>query len=104
MGRGSSVWERLGGPTVARGRTQWPKTQSELERLGVRFDYDGEVMENNQKYHKWQIQPNAGKIPSSWKEWRDRHGGTHAVIGIILVKDGATSDEVHEVLTTIEDF
>lgn len=102
-GRGSKVWEKLRKPTVARGKTQWPKTQSDLENQGVRFDYDGIIEENGQIYHKYQVQPNAGKIPSSWKEWRDKNGGTHAVIGTVKIKQDATKDEVDSVLRSFEE-
>lgn len=104
VGGGSNVWKKLGKPTVSRGKTQWPKTASDLERQGVRFDYDGEITEDGQKYHKWQVQPNAGKIPSSWREWRDKNGGTHAVIGTVKVKDNATKDEVEEALNNLDNF
>jgi hypothetical protein len=104
IGGGSDAWKKLGKPTVGRGKTQWPKKTSEQESQGVRFDYDGETTEGGQKYHKWQVQPNAGKIPSSWKEWRDRNGGTHAVIGTVKVKDNASKQEVKEALDTLEDF
>lgn len=101
---GTNIWSKLGRPTVGRGGTQWPKSSSEQERHGVRFDYDGEITENGQKYHKWQVQPNAGKIPSSWKEWRDKNGGTHAVIGSIKVKENSTKDEVKEALYGLDNF
>ena len=104
VGAGSNIWQRLAKPTAGRGKTQWPKKQSEQEKHGVRFDYDGEVIEGGQKYHRWQVQPNAGKIPSSWKEWREKNGGTHAVIGTVKVKDDATKEEVQEALNTIQDF
>lgn len=104
VGRGSGVWEKLAKPTVDRGKTGWPKTAAELERQGVRFDYDGEVVEGNQTYHKWQVQPNSGKIPSTWEEWRNKNGGTHAVIGTIKVKDKATKDEVKQALEDLDNF
>ncbi|KAI2968461.1 hypothetical protein CBS147323_4246 [Aspergillus niger] len=102
-GRGSKIWEKLANPTVDRGRTQWPKSDSDLENHGVRFDYDGIIEENGVKYHKYQVQPNAGKIPSSWKDWRDKHGGTHAVIGTVKIKEDATKEDVDESLQSLED-
>lgn len=102
-GRGSKVWEKLTDPTVKRGGTQWPKTPAELEKQGIRFDYDGTVEENGEVYIKYQVQPNAGKIPSSWREWRDKNGGTHAVIGPVKIKKGATKDEVNQSLKSLED-
>lgn len=85
------------------GKTQWPKSQSDLENQGVRFDYDGTIDDNGQVYHKYQVQPNAGKIPSSWREWRDKNGGTHAVIGSVKIKEGATKDEVESSLKSLEE-
>ncbi|RAH47867.1 uncharacterized protein BO95DRAFT_461617 [Aspergillus brunneoviolaceus CBS 621.78] len=100
-GPGSKVWEKLPRPTVGRGKTQWPKSASNLENHGVRFDYDGTIEENGSVYHKYQVQPNAGKIPSSWKGWRDRNRGTHAVIGTVKVKQDATRDDVDEALRSL---
>lgn len=101
-GRGSDIWKKLTNPTVGRGRTQWPKSSSDLENHGVRFDYDGEVEENGEIYHRYQVQPNAGKIPSTWKVWRDKNGGTHSVIGVVKVKKSATKAEVEGALNNFE--
>lgn len=52
------------------------KTQADLLKCGVRWDYDGVVKKDDgEEYHKYQLQPNAGKIPSSIKQWRDKNGG-----------------------------
>ncbi|PKX96285.1 uncharacterized protein P174DRAFT_457094 [Aspergillus novofumigatus IBT 16806] len=99
----ANVWEKLAKPTVGRGKTQWPKAPSDLENHGVCFDYDGTLEEDGQVYHKYQVQPNVGKIPSSWKEWRDKHGGTHAVIGIIKIKQDVTKDDVDLALKSLEE-
>lgn len=56
--------------------------------------YDGVVTEGGVEYHKYQCQPNAGKVPSSVREWREKNGGTHAVITPVLVKKGGTKDDV----------
>ena len=82
--------------SVNRGKTAFPKASKDLENLGIRFDYDGEVSENGLTYNKFQVQPNAGKIPSSVKQWRDSNGGTHAVMGSMRVKKGGTADDVKE--------
>ncbi|KAM5467496.1 hypothetical protein MauCBS54593_005467 [Microsporum audouinii] len=80
-------------PTVARGKTVWPKTPADLLRFGVRWDYDGVITKSDGKeYHKYQLQPNAGKIPSSIKEWRDKNGGTHAVMAIMYIPKDVTVD------------
>ncbi|RAL03196.1 uncharacterized protein BO80DRAFT_423157 [Aspergillus ibericus CBS 121593] len=70
-------------PTVSRGKTVWPKSSADLLRYGVRWDYDGIVMHDGKEYHRYQLQPNAGKIPSTIKDWRDKNGGTHAVIAVM---------------------
>jgi hypothetical protein len=90
----SGAWKKLANPTVGRGKTAWPKSSVELENVGVRFDYDEEVTQNGTVFHKFQCQPNAGKISASLKDWREKHGGTHAVITTVFNKKGATKSEV----------
>ena len=46
-------------PTVGRGITLWPKVSKDLEKFGIRFDYDGEVEKDGEPSHKFQCQPNA---------------------------------------------
>lgn len=46
------------------------------------------------KYHKYQCKPNAGRIPSSVREWREANGGTHAVMASILIKKDGTKEDV----------
>lgn len=76
-------------PTVNRGKTVWPKTQADLLKYGIRWDYDGVVKKDDGKeYHKYQLQPNAGKIPSLIKQWRDKNGGTHAVMTTLYIPSG----------------
>lgn len=67
----SGAWKKLSQPTISRGKTAWPKGTADLERYGVRFDYDGEVTQNGQIFDKYQLQPNAGKVPASIEEWWD---------------------------------
>jgi hypothetical protein len=56
-------------PTVSRGKTVWPKNAADLLRYGVRWDYDGLIERaDGQKYHKYQLQPNAGDIPTTIKQ------------------------------------
>jgi hypothetical protein len=90
----SGGWKKLAIPTISRGKTAWPKTKPDLERYGVRFDYDGTVDQGGQTFHKYQLQPNAGKIPASIEDWRKKNGGTHGVMASILIKEGATKEEV----------
>ncbi|KAJ5981940.1 hypothetical protein N7451_012040 [Penicillium sp. IBT 35674x] len=88
-----NAWQKFTNPSAGRGKTAFPKAQAEKERIGVRFDYDGEVTKADTVYHKFQMQPNAGKVPSSIKRWRDSNGGTHAVMAVALVKkDGSKED------------
>jgi len=88
------AWKKLANPTVGRGKTAFPRSQKEQETLGVRLDYDGEVTQDGIQYHKYQIQPNAGKVPTSIEQWRKKNGGTHAVMGSIFVKKDGTKEEV----------
>ena len=87
-------WKKFTHPSAGRGKTVFPKEQSEQERIGVRWDYDGEVSKGNELYHKFQMQPNAGKVPSSIKRWRDSNGGTHAVMADVYVKKDGKEEDV----------
>jgi hypothetical protein len=80
--------------SVNRGKTVYPKAPKDLENLGIRWDYDGEVEHDGTIYNKFQIQPNAGKVPSTIREWREKNGGTHAVMGVMYVKKGGSVDDV----------
>jgi hypothetical protein len=69
----------------------------EQEKFGIRFDYDGTITQDGVSYHKFQVQPNAGKVPTSISNWMKRNGNsTHAVMADVLIKDGATENEVEE--------
>lgn len=50
----------------------------------------------------FQIQPNAGKVPSTIREWREKNGGTHAVMGVMYVKKGGSVDDVAAGWATFE--
>lgn len=89
-----NCWSKLLNPTVGRGKTAWPKGQKDQQNYGIRLDYDGVVTKDGVEYHKYQCQPNAGKIASSIREWRENNGGTHAVITSVLIKKGGTQDDV----------
>ena len=89
-------WTKLVNPTVGHGKTAWPTSPAEQVRVGVRFDYAGEVTINGVVHHKYECQPNAGKVPSSIKNWRDANGGTHSVMASILIKKDGTKEEVQE--------
>lgn len=91
-------WKKLVYPTVNRGITAFPKKPAELERLGIRFDYDGEIEIDDIIHHKYRVQPNAGNVPSVIKKWRNAHGGTHATMVDVLIKKDSTQEEVKEVV------
>ncbi|KAH8157474.1 hypothetical protein CIB48_g10771 [Xylaria polymorpha] len=85
--------KKLTNVSVSRGQTAYPKKQKDLENLGIRWDYDGEIEQDGTLYNKFQIQPNAGKVDSTIRHWREKHGGTHAVMGVMYVKkDGSVED------------
>ncbi|OAT02968.1 uncharacterized protein BDCG_17862 [Blastomyces dermatitidis ER-3] len=67
---------------------------SELLNLGIRWDFDGEVTINGVVYNKFQVQPNARKVPAPVSEWRRKNGGTHAVMGSMFVKKDGSVDDV----------
>jgi hypothetical protein len=73
--------------------------------LGVRFDSAGTIEEGGRKFHRFQVQVNAGnKIPSSWKQWRQNHEkGTHGIVATIKVPDGGTRDDVQAALDAVDD-
>lgn len=96
-----SAWKKLTKPSVRQGQTAFPKKPTDQERLGVRFDYDGEITIDNTVYHKYQMQPNAGDgIPSTIKQWREANGGTHAVMADVYVKKDGTKEDVEESLNS----
>jgi len=96
----SNGWKKLARPTVGRGLTAYPKDTAQQQRLGVRYDYDGEITgADGTVYNKFQMQPNAGSdIPSTVKNWRDANGGTHAVMANVLVKKDGTKEDVEAAL------
>lgn len=79
-----SIMGKFFDPTVERGQTLWPKTAAEQLQHGIRFDYDGIVTHKGKLCHKYQVQPNSGKIPNTIKLWREKRG-THSVITDIYV-------------------
>ena|SRR2546421_9089972 len=95
-----NVWKKLTNVSVGRGKTAFPKASKDLKNLGVRLDYDGHVDRDGMTYNKFQMQPNAGKIPSTIKDWRDKNGGTHAVMTAVFIKDQGTKDDVKEGIDT----
>ncbi|KAH9956474.1 hypothetical protein BGW80DRAFT_252442 [Lactifluus volemus] len=94
-----NAWTKLTNPAVVRGRTVFPLKEADKQRLGIRFDYDGEATRNGTLCHKYQMQPNAGDdIPASIKRWRDKKGGTHEVMADVYVKKEGTKDDVKKAL------
>lgn len=100
---GNVVSKKLTNVSVSRGKTAWPKAEKDLTNFGIRFDFDGEVTQNGVVYNKFQVQPNAGKVPSSVQQWRENNGGTHAVMGSMLVKKGGTKDDVKQAFSQFQD-
>ncbi|EGE06705.1 hypothetical protein TEQG_05699 [Trichophyton equinum CBS 127.97] len=98
-------YKKLVTPTVSLHGTAFPKTQPDLEKLGVRFDFAGTIERGGKKFHRFQVQVNSGnKIPISWKNWREKHTkGTHAIVTTIEVPDNGTKEEVQEALEAAED-
>lgn len=98
-------YKKLIRPTVSLHGTAFPKSSSELEKLGVRFDFAGTVEEDGKRFHRFQVQVNAGnKIPTSWKQWREKHEkGTHGIVATIKVPDGGTKEDVEAALAAVDD-
>ena len=94
-----NTWKKFTEPSAGRGKTAFPKAQAEQERLGIRWDYDGEVTDADIVYHKFQMQANAGKVPSPIKGWREDNGGTHAVMATALVKKDGTKEDAEKGLS-----
>ncbi|DAA75419.1 TPA_exp: Uncharacterized protein A8136_1816 [Trichophyton benhamiae CBS 112371] len=93
MGRPGDL-RKFFAPTAERGKTVWPKKPADFLRYGVRWDYDGVIKgEDGKEYYKYQLQPNAGKIPSTIKAWRENNGGTHAVIATMYIEKGIDAKE-----------
>ncbi|RMD39563.1 hypothetical protein DV735_g5567, partial [Chaetothyriales sp. CBS 134920] len=98
-------WKKLVNPTVDLHKTAFPKSPADLENLGVRFDFAGTILKDGKKYHRFQVQVNAGnKIPKSWKEWRERNPkGTHGIVATVEIPDGGTKDDVQHALNQVND-
>ena len=91
------VYLKFACPSACHGKTAFPNMPAALERFGIWFDYDTVVNRDGTDFHLFKMQPNKGKIPSSIKAFRDKHG-THAVMATVLVKKGANAKEVEAAL------
>lgn len=82
-------------PSIALRKTAFPRTAAELENLGVRFDFEDTTEENGKKFHRFQVQVNAGnKIPTSWKQWRQKNEkGTYRIVATVKVPDDGTKED-----------
>lgn len=97
-------YKKLIRPTISLHGTAFPKTKPDLEKLGVRFDFAGTIEEQGKKLHCFQVQVNAGKIPTSWKQWRQKHEkGTHGIVATIKVPDNGTKDDVQAALDDVDE-
>lgn len=92
-----NTWQKFANPSVAHGKTAFPKTSGDQEKYGIRYDYDTVVNKERTDFHTFKMQPNKGKIPSSIKTWRDKHG-TDAVMATVWVKKDASAEEVEAAL------
>lgn len=85
-------------------RRSWEDGLAKVSSMSCResaFGYDGEVTEGGVVYHKDQCQPNAGRIPSSVREWREANGGTYAVMASILIKKDGTKEDVQSAVDDV---
>ena len=98
-----TTWQRFIKPSVDQGKTAYPRKPSDQERLGICWDYDGETTLDGTDYHKYQVQPNTRKIPSTIKKWKDANGGTHTVMATVFVKKDGTKEDVEEGLSAAID-
>jgi len=99
-------FKKLTNPTVPRGKTAIPKDPNDQESIGIRLDFDGKITgSDGNTYNKYQMQFNAGKIPSVMKRRRDENGSTHPVLADVLVKQDGTKDDVEASLNAaIDEF
>ncbi|KAI4221840.1 MAG: hypothetical protein L6R36_006608 [Xanthoria steineri] len=89
-----NAWKKFTDPTVSIGRTAFPKDPKRQQSLGVHFDLARIEQRADGVYNTFHMQPNDGKIDFFLKDWRDSHGGTHATMATVTVKEGATKEEV----------
>lgn len=75
-----SLLRKFFAPKVGRGKTIWPLTDKQLLRYGFWWDFDGVFTKEEGDFFKYQLQLNAGKIPSTLALWRKTIGGTHATL------------------------
>ena len=92
-----NMWQKFANPSAARGKTAFPKTSGDQEKYGIRYDYDTVVNKEGTDFHTFKMQPNKGKIPSSIRAWRDKHG-TDAIMVTVWVKKDASAEEVEAAL------
>ncbi|KAF8988674.1 hypothetical protein BDQ17DRAFT_1257543 [Cyathus striatus] len=96
-------WKKLTSPAVERGGTALPLTEKDKQNIGIRFDYDGEITgEDGITYHKFEVQPNAGKVDPAIKKFRNKYG-THAVIANAYVKKDGRKEDVEDALQVVLD-
>ena len=88
----SNMWKKFTTPTVRWGITAFLRDPAKQQRLGICYDYDGEVTgDDGTIYHTYQMQCNTGNdIPSTIKNWRDANGNTHAMMANVMVKKDGT--------------
>lgn len=100
----ANSYKKLVRPSIALRKTAFPRTAAELENLGVRFDFEDTTEENGKKFHRFQVQVNAGnKIPTSWKQWRQKNEkGTYRIVATVKVPDDGTKEDFQAALDAVD--
>lgn len=98
-------WKKISIPYATCGKTAFPGPQQEAlqGKYGLRLDFAQELTRNGIVYNIFTMHANenSGSVPSPLDNWRDTYN-THAVMAIVLVKKGATMDEVEAALIKAE--
>jgi hypothetical protein len=97
-------WEKLArSMKLTPGTTIVPKGDKNQRQTGLRLDYERTEKKNGVEYNKFQLQPNAGNdIPAEVKRLREKVGGTHAVLGIAMVKVDGDKDDVEKAMDDLQ--
>lgn len=90
-------WKKFSRPTASRGGTAYPMARADQERMGMRADYDDSVEKDGEEHHNFKVQLNAGKVPY-WVEVIRIDLSTNGTWAHVLIKKGATQEEVHDTL------
>ncbi|OXV06723.1 hypothetical protein Egran_05511 [Elaphomyces granulatus] len=84
-------------PTVAVGKTIWPKPQTDMFNFGVRWEYGGTFTDfDGKQYHNYRIQPDVGKVHPAIQKWCDDHGVQKAIATMNVPAGTAPNPKVFE--------